>query len=86
MLKFFTIGLICLIALALSACGGSTTDSIQVQDAWVRAAAMPEMDVNSNSSMPDSGHMGGGNERGLYAAAQFRRPGRPAGECHVRGG
>ncbi len=60
-MKYSTIVLICLIALALSACSGSTTDSIQVEDAWVRAAAMPEMDVNSNSSMPASGHMGGGN-------------------------
>jgi len=60
-MKYSTIGLICLIALILSACSGSTTDSIQVEDAWVRAAAMPEMDVNSNSSMPSSGHMGGGN-------------------------
>ena len=60
-MKFSTIGLIYLIALALAACGGSTTDTIQVEDAWVRAAAMPEMELNSNSSMSSSGHMGGGN-------------------------
>ena len=60
-MKFFVIGLICLMALILTACGGSTTDTIQVEDAWVRAAAMPEMEMNSNSSMPSSGHMGGGN-------------------------
>jgi hypothetical protein len=60
-MKLPMIGLICLIALVLTACGGSTTDTIQVEDAWVRAAAMPEMEMNSNSSMPSSGHMGGGN-------------------------
>lgn len=60
-MKYSMIGLICLIALALTACSGSNTDGIQAEDAWVRAAAMPEMDVNSNSSMPASGHMDGGN-------------------------
>jgi periplasmic copper chaperone A len=60
-MKYSVIGLICLIALALAACGGSNTEIIQVEDAWVRAAAMPEMDMNSNSSMPSSGHTDGGN-------------------------
>lgn len=60
-MKYSMIGLICLIALALAACSGSNTDGIQAEDAWVRAAAMPETDMNSNTSMSDSGHMGGGN-------------------------
>ncbi len=60
-MKFSTIGLICLMALILTACSGSTTDSIQVEDAWVRAAAMPEMQMESDSSMSSPGHMGGGN-------------------------
>ncbi len=71
-MKYSTIGLICLIALILSACRGSATDSIQVEDAWVRAAAMPEMDMNNNSSMSSSGHMGGGNSA---AYMLLRNPG-----------
>lgn len=60
-MKSLTTCLICLMVLILSACSGATSERIQVEDPWVRAAAIPDMQMEDNSSMPSSGHMGGGN-------------------------
>jgi hypothetical protein len=60
-MRLSTTVLICLLALLLSACSTGSSDLIQVEQPWVRAADMPEMQMNSNSSMSSSGHMGGGN-------------------------
>jgi len=59
-MKLLTIGLVCCIALIISACSTPTSDQLRVENAWVRAAAAPEMQMEGNSTLSGSEHMGGG--------------------------
>ena len=59
-MKLNTLTLAILLALLLGACVKADTQQIEVKDAWVRAAAAPEMQMEGNSTMSGSEHMGGG--------------------------
>ena len=73
-MKLLTIGLVCCIALIFSACSTAASNQIQVENAWVRAAAAPEMQMEGNSTMSGSEHLSGG----VSAAYMLLR--NPAGE------
>ena len=59
-MKLNILTLAILLTLLLGACAKADAQQIEVKDAWVRAAAAPEMQMEGNSSMSGSEHMGGG--------------------------
>jgi copper(I)-binding protein len=59
-IKRTTIYLTIILALLLAACAKPVTSQIEVKEPWVRAAALPEMQMGSDTSMSSSGDMSGG--------------------------
>jgi copper(I)-binding protein len=59
-MKPTTFYLTLLLILLLSACTKPKAGQIEAKDAWVRAAAAPQMQMDSGSSMSGSEHMSGG--------------------------
>jgi periplasmic copper chaperone A len=59
-MKHLSAYLTLVLVLLLGACAQSKAGQIKVKDAWVRAAAAPEMQIDSDTSMSSSGHTSGG--------------------------
>ena len=60
-MRTYAIYLTLVLALLLGACTEPNAGQIEVKDAWVRTAAMPEMQMDSSSTTSASDHMSGGN-------------------------
>jgi periplasmic copper chaperone A len=60
-MKPTTIYLALFLALLLGACAKPKAEQIEVKGAWVRAAAAPEMQMGSGSTVSGSEHMGDAN-------------------------